>query len=167
MYWSECGKQAAIETAAMDGTKRRTLVGQNLYWPVGLTIDYPANRLYWIDSKLRLVESVKLDGTSRKMVHQFPAGNKSGFHLLRPIRTALLNRFADMKPFKVDVFEDYLYVAMHQNNTVVRLNKFGFYGVSTLEAGLTRISDLVIYQENKQYVSGRVCEIHALVTSKL
>ena len=57
-----------------------------------------------------------------------------------------------MRPIRIDLFEDYLYIAMQQNNTLVRLHKFGSLKMNVLEAGLTRISDLVVCQENKQYV---------------
>lgn len=74
LFWTELGKQASIEVADTDGTVRRHFIDQNIYWPVGLTIDYPAKRLYWIDSKLRLVECVNLNGTNRNFVFQFPVG---------------------------------------------------------------------------------------------
>lgn len=74
LFWTECGKQASIEVAGTDGTARRNLISQNIYWPVGLTIDYPAKRLYWIDSKLRLVESCNLNGTDRRLILQFESG---------------------------------------------------------------------------------------------
>ncbi len=74
LFWIECGKKAGIEVGSTDGTERKNLISQNIYWPVGLTIDYPAKRLYWIDSKLRLVESVALDGSDRKFIFQFKAG---------------------------------------------------------------------------------------------
>ena len=67
----------------------------------------------------------------------------------------------EMKPFRFDLFEDYLYIAMQHNNTLVRLDKFGFLSSSPLEAGLTRISDLVVFQENKQYVLGKSRKILA------
>ena len=59
--------------------------------------------------------------------------------------------FVGVRPLKMDVFEDFLYIAMSYNNTVTRLHKFGARQPTSLEVGLTRISDLVIYQENKQY----------------
>lgn len=157
MYWSECGKHAAIESGALDGASRKTLVSQGLNWPIGLTVDYPARTLYWIDSKLRLVECISLDTNRRKKVYRFTSG-KNSFFLFRQriaVRDSRSIHFADMKPHRVDLFEDYLYIAFYQNSTVLRLNKFGHNDIQTFEAGITKVSDLVVYQENKQYVTGK------------
>lgn len=35
MYWSDWGNHPKIETAAMDGTLRETLVQENIQWPTG------------------------------------------------------------------------------------------------------------------------------------
>lgn len=42
MYWADWGNHPKIETAAMDGTMRETLVEENIQWPTGKTI-----RSYW------------------------------------------------------------------------------------------------------------------------
>lgn len=35
MYWADWGNHPKIETAAMDGTMRETLVHENIQWPTG------------------------------------------------------------------------------------------------------------------------------------
>lgn len=35
MYWTDWGNHPKIETAAMDGTMRETLVEENIQWPTG------------------------------------------------------------------------------------------------------------------------------------
>ncbi|MGH0138785.1 UNVERIFIED_CONTAM: hypothetical protein FKN15_000914 [Acipenser sinensis] len=52
-----------IETAAMDGTMRETLVQDNIQWPTGLAVDYFNERLYWADAKLSAIGSVLLNGS--------------------------------------------------------------------------------------------------------
>lgn len=37
MYWADWGNHPKIETAAMDGTMRETLVQDNIQWPTGNT----------------------------------------------------------------------------------------------------------------------------------
>lgn len=37
MYWADWGNHPKIETAAMDGTMRETLVEENIQWPTGKT----------------------------------------------------------------------------------------------------------------------------------
>lgn len=52
----------------MDGSDRRTIIVDGVFWPNGLTIDYAAGRLYWADAKHHVIESANLDGSDRKKV---------------------------------------------------------------------------------------------------
>jgi len=67
MYWSEAGTNPRIAVAGMDGKYIRTLVSDKLEWPRSVTVDYPNSRLYWVDSKLKLIESILLDGKDRRV----------------------------------------------------------------------------------------------------
>lgn len=40
MYWADWGNHPKIETAAMDGTMRETLVEENIQWPTGKIYKY-------------------------------------------------------------------------------------------------------------------------------
>ena len=105
MFWSDLGLNARIETARMDGTSRRILIDTDILYPSGLAIDYPARRLYWADPKTANIESTNLDGKNRVVVRRF--------------------RVLEDKPFKIDVFEDSLFLVMHQHHAIARLDKFG------------------------------------------
>ncbi|KAK7915952.1 hypothetical protein WMY93_011713 [Mugilogobius chulae] len=63
MYWADWGNHPKIETAAMDGTMRETLVEKNIQWPTGLAVDYFNERLYWADAKLSVIGSIRLNGS--------------------------------------------------------------------------------------------------------
>lgn len=52
----------------MDGSDRKTIISEGVFWPNGLAIDYSSNRLYWADAKHHVIESSNLDGTDRKKV---------------------------------------------------------------------------------------------------
>ena len=67
MYWSDWGNNPHISVAGMDGKDRQFFVTKDLHWPNGLTIDKPNKRLYWVDAKLRTIESIRLDGTDRRV----------------------------------------------------------------------------------------------------
>lgn len=105
MFWSDLGLNARIETARMDGSFRRVLIDTDILYPTGLAIDYPARRLYWADPKTANIESTNLEGKNRVVVRRF--------------------RVLEDKPFKIDVFEDSLFLVMHQHHAIARLNKFG------------------------------------------
>ncbi|KAG7204450.1 hypothetical protein KM043_004885 [Ampulex compressa] len=102
IYWSEWGSQAHIMVAGMDGKGSRPLVSKNLGWPNGLAIDYPNKRLYWIDAKWKMVETIRLDGSDRNSI------------LHDVVR----------QPFSLAVFEDKLYWSDWSSNTVQVCDKF-------------------------------------------
>ncbi|XP_015601419.1 vitellogenin receptor isoform X2 [Cephus cinctus] len=68
LYWSDWGLQPHISKAGMDGKDGEPFITENLVWPNSLTIDYPNQRLYWVDAKLKIIESVGLNGRDRRVV---------------------------------------------------------------------------------------------------
>ncbi|XP_034243195.1 prolow-density lipoprotein receptor-related protein 1 isoform X1 [Thrips palmi] len=143
IFWTDWGKKARIESAQMDGHGRHTLVGDHVLWPTGLAMDYQARRLYWVDAKKLTIEAVDLDGKFRKNVITFPRGTR---------------------PYKIDVFEDKLFVSLSAQKTVMvkRLDKFGRFGVNgtvLYQGEQQRAPDIVVLQENKHpRTSLNVCQ---------
>lgn len=77
IIWTDWGASsggstgAKIERAYIDGSGRQCIVcNSKLYWPNGLAIDYPAERIYFIDAKRHIIESVNLDGSARRTLIQ-------------------------------------------------------------------------------------------------
>lgn len=69
MYWTDWGENPKIESAWMDGQRRKVLVQEDLGWPTGPCIDYMnGDRIYWSDLKDNIVETIKYDGTDRRIV---------------------------------------------------------------------------------------------------
>lgn len=52
----------------MDGSDRRTIIADGIFWPNGLTADYSGGRIYWADAKHHVIESSHFDGSDRKKV---------------------------------------------------------------------------------------------------
>lgn len=69
MYWSDWGAKPEIAKANMDGSQDISFVSNSIGWPNGLAIDSPNERLYWTDAKQHTIESIKLDGTDRRVRH--------------------------------------------------------------------------------------------------
>ena len=70
MFWTDwvqrpSDERAKIEMADMDGSHRRNLVTRNIQWPNGLSVDEPANRLYWCDAYTDMIEYYDLDTDTR------------------------------------------------------------------------------------------------------
>ncbi|KAI8771509.1 low-density lipoprotein receptor-related protein 4 [Biomphalaria glabrata] len=103
LYWTDWGAQPKIEAASYDGSNRRTLVNNNIKWPNGLAIDYDTNKLYFVDGGLGTIETITLQGTSRREIYK-----DAGAHL-----------------FSIDVFDEYLYYTDWNRDTLMRIRKDG------------------------------------------
>ncbi|XP_043344111.1 low-density lipoprotein receptor-related protein 2 isoform X2 [Cervus canadensis] len=103
MYWTDWGENPKIESAWMDGQRRKVLVQEDLGWPTGLCIDYVnGDRIYWSDLKDNIVETIKYDGTDRRIVV-----------------TSAVN------PYSLDIFESQLYWTSKDKGEVWIQDKFG------------------------------------------
>lgn len=70
MFWADVGESSPkIEMSWMDGSRRTILVNTRLHHPTGLTIDTAMDHsLYWVDTKLNVIESIKYDQKHRVVV---------------------------------------------------------------------------------------------------
>lgn len=69
MFWVDVGESPKIEMSWMDGSRRTPLVTTRLHHPTGLTIDTAMDHsLYWVDTKLNVIESIKYDQKNRIVV---------------------------------------------------------------------------------------------------
>ncbi|XP_037379377.1 low-density lipoprotein receptor-related protein 2 [Talpa occidentalis] len=103
MYWTDWGQEPKIESAWMDGQHRTILVHEDLGWPTGLSIDYlNHDRIYWSDYKDNTVETIKYDGTDRRIVAR-----------------------AAVSPYSLDIFESQLYWVSKDKGEIWMQDKFG------------------------------------------
>lgn len=68
IYWTNMIKPPKIEMAALDGTEKTVLFGDDLKHPTALVIDYKMRRLYWSDLELNRIECSDLSGGNRKVL---------------------------------------------------------------------------------------------------
>ena len=129
LFITDCGINAKILRARLDGTEMVPMVESKVQWPTSLAVDYPARRLYWTDLKTRTVESVRLDGRQRQLVIRLEP--KLG------------------KPYKIEVFEDWIYFTTFRINRILKINKFGKGNLSEVAEEVLAVTDLVMMQENK------------------
>ena len=112
----------------MDGSKRIALVTESIHWPNGLTIDYTSDRLYWVDAKHRVIESINISGTDRKKVVT------RGLH----------------HPFSITVFEDSIFWTDWHFKSISSANKVNGRGYKTIHSGLHFPMDLRSYHPQRQ-----------------
>lgn len=160
MYWTDWGRKPRIEMAWMDGQHREVLVDEDLGWPTGLTVDYlNGNRIYWCDSKENSIESMKPDGTDRKVV--ISGGQWWSLVCCSELETQtphehLIVTVSDIgHPYSLDVFEGHVYWSSKDKGEVWRTNKFGNGNkvkVLTINPWLTQVR---IYQEHRHNQTGQ------------
>ncbi|CAB0020575.1 unnamed protein product, partial [Nesidiocoris tenuis] len=102
LYWCEIiKKMAAINVARMDGTQPKILLMSKrrgeIVWPTDLAIDRATGRLYFADVKRRVIESIDPNGQNKRIIYKAEKGS-------------------ELIPYKIEVFEDTLYVATHHTN---------------------------------------------------
>lgn len=74
LYWSTLASSVGngkINYAWMDGTHKNVLVqskNNDITWPMGLTIEYMEQKMYWCDSRMGTIERVGLDGRYREVI---------------------------------------------------------------------------------------------------
>lgn len=83
MYWSDWGDRPLIAHSTMAGANAVDFVNKSIYWPNGIAIDLPSERLYWADAKLMTLESIKFDGTDRRVIEFYPKSNHSHIFCFR------------------------------------------------------------------------------------
>ncbi|KAJ8349713.1 hypothetical protein SKAU_G00248430 [Synaphobranchus kaupii] len=136
MYWTVIGDHSHIEEAAMDGSLRRILLEKNLQRPTGLAIDYFSQRLYWVDVELSSIGSVRFDGSDSQL--------------------AVSSRHGISQPYRIDIFEDYIYGAGLKNN-MFRVHKYGKGPVERLALGVEKVSSILIIHPLKQQAGTNPC----------
>ncbi|XP_014786530.1 low-density lipoprotein receptor-related protein 6 [Octopus bimaculoides] len=82
IYWTNMVKPPKIEMAAMDGTEKTVLFGNDLKHPTALTIDYKSQRLYWSDLELNRIECSDLSGGNRKILVDSEIEHPNGLAVL-------------------------------------------------------------------------------------
>lgn len=117
MYYTDWGVKPMIGVASMDGQFNRPLIVDDIHWPNGLALDWPNDRLYWVDARLRAIDSCKLDGSDRRSVI----------------------KSVSKHPYGITVFQDTIYWSDWDSKSIQSANKF------TGKNRTTIIRDNVIY----------------------
>ena len=83
----------------MDSRNHTILHSKNLVWPNALTIDYATHWLYWVDTKLDMIEASYMDGSRRINIYR---AQSEEFH-----------------PFGLTIFRDKLYWTDYERRAVM------------------------------------------------
>lgn len=134
MYWSDWGDHPMIARSFMDGSAPIPFVDTEIVWPNGVTLDWPNDRLYWVDAKLKRIESIHLNGHGRKIV----LGN------------------VIKHPYGIAVFENNIYWSDWDTKSIQTCDKFNCKNHETV-AKDRKIFDIHVYHASIQPAGNHAC----------
>ncbi|PVD22184.1 hypothetical protein C0Q70_17989 [Pomacea canaliculata] len=123
IYWTDWGSIPKIEVANYDGSGRTVLISSVLKWPNGIAIDYQDNAIFFADAGTHKIESMGLHGEDRTEVF---VDNDAHF-------------------FALSIFEDFIYFADWNKNTVMRVKKDGTEKTKVGPPSFLQLKDIRIY----------------------
>lgn len=74
LFWTDHGGngRGLVQRAFMDGSRRQSLVRRsNCRGPVGITLDYAEDKVYWADEILKTLWKMDLDGGEGLSIQPF------------------------------------------------------------------------------------------------
>lgn len=135
LFWTDWDKkQPRIERATMSGDDREIIVSikeLNGGWPNGLTLDYDALKVYWIDANSDSIHVVDYNGNNHQL-------------LLRHVKSL-------GHPFSITLFEDNLFWTDWKTNSVSMASKHNGSDAKELQRlPASRLFDIKVFHPNRQ-----------------
>ncbi|XP_071956512.1 low-density lipoprotein receptor-related protein 6-like [Antedon mediterranea] len=127
MYWSEWSNRYRIARAHMDGTNLTILMyveGR----ANGLTIDYQARKLFWVDLDLSEIYSADLDGSN----------------IIQVVQDDITN------PFGLTQYNEFIYWADLSAMTIERANKTSGGGREIIQGQQDNVLDIKVFHKSRQ-----------------
>ncbi|GFR17314.1 low-density lipoprotein receptor-related protein 2 [Trichonephila clavata] len=126
LFWSvwvtSAGGFGRIERAEMDGSNRKAIISQGTIWPSSVVVDHVLKNIYWVDTKLQVLECADFNGLKRRTVLD------KGMH----------------HPFSITVFEDFVYWSDWGTDSLNFCNKFSGQNCTTLHKGNAKSEVLMV-----------------------
>ncbi|XP_067123645.1 low-density lipoprotein receptor-related protein 1 isoform X3 [Centruroides vittatus] len=139
LFFTEWGSTAPLlEKAYMDGSERVKLVEHKIVYPYGVTVDFPNEHVYWVDTYLDFVERVNYDGSNRRTV-------------IRGMPMRIL--------YGITVFEQYLYVTSWNGNKILAVHKYNHTDIRVIKSNLTRPFSIHVYHRQRQPKVPHPCSV--------
>ena len=132
MYYCEDMYQPEINVALLDGTNESIFISDRLMYPTSLQIDLTSQRLFWADMKKHSIESVSLDGSSRRII----------IDRMNTINLAY--------PVSIDVFEGFVYGLTRRGGHLFKVDKFGKHAPTIIKKEIAKARQVRVFQENRQ-----------------
>ncbi|XP_044254445.1 sortilin-related receptor-like isoform X1 [Tribolium madens] len=140
MFWTDWSvERPSVNRADLDGSNVVKLFGKpRVEWPNGITIDYIAERIYWVDARQDYIASSDLHGDFLKIIIS---------------RNDVVSH-----PFAVAVFKNTMYWDDWKRNAIFSADKDTYHGVEVLQKQLPGLMDLKVYAHGVQ-VGTNACTV--------
>ncbi len=125
MFWTDWGHTPHIGRAALDGQDVVTIITEDIIWPNGLALDYGEQRIFWLDAKLRRLESSDVTGNNRHLIRDTDIGH----------------------PFSIAVHQANVYWTDWDTSAVLTANKYNGEQMEVLFDGLNNPMGLVSMEQ--------------------
>ncbi|XP_059482311.1 sortilin-related receptor-like [Neocloeon triangulifer] len=123
--------EPTISRCSADGSNVKHLFTKTtVHWPNGITIDYIAERIYWVDAKFDYIASSDLDG--------------------KKFRKIIMNSGFIEHPFAIAVFKDTMYWTDWKRSSIFMADKDHGAGITVLAADLPNVMDLKVFAHSMQ-----------------
>lgn len=132
LFWTDwSSKHPSLSRSNLDGTEIRSLFSEpQVVWPNGVTIDFIAERVYWVDASKDYIASCDLQGRGFKRV--------------------LENDPRVTHPFAVGVYKDLMYWDDWKMNSVFVADKDSGIMVQTVINNMNNLMDMKVYAHSIQ-----------------
>ena len=132
LFWTDwSAENPSVNRSTLDGSNIKQLFKEPVvYWPNGITIDYIAERIYWVDARMDYIGSSDLHGKKFKKIIE-------------------KNLFVQ-HPFSVAVFKDIVYWSDWSINSILRADKDDGTAISGLVNQLSSLMDIKVYAHGIQ-----------------
>ncbi|KAL1509813.1 hypothetical protein ABEB36_004494 [Hypothenemus hampei] len=132
LYWTDwSAENPSVNRANLNGLSSKALFGKDkVEWPNGITVDYIANRIYWVEARRDYIGSSDLHGDDFvEVVH----GSNVVAH-----------------PFAVAVFKNNIYWDDWKKNAIFTSDKDLYKGIDVVVSDLPGLMDLKVYANGLQ-----------------
>ena len=85
LFWTEHGSSPKIRRSSLDGSSVFNIVISNVQEPMGITIDYVQDMVYWVDRSKATIEKATFIGQSRETVTSITGSQLFGISVLNVI----------------------------------------------------------------------------------
>uniref|UniRef100_A0A3B3RJA6 EGF-like domain-containing protein n=1 Tax=Paramormyrops kingsleyae TaxID=1676925 RepID=A0A3B3RJA6_9TELE len=156
LYWTDVLEDKIYRSI----TDIEVVIQYGLATTEGLAVDWIADNIYWVESKLNQIEVAKLDGSMRTTLMaegvDHPRAIYDGSGLIEVLR----GHEYISHPFAITLYGSDIYWTDWHTNTLAKANKWTGRNVAVVQRSSTQSFDLHVYHPSRQPLAPNPCAAH-------